>query len=347
MKRHLIDLIVCPICSNSLNLKIKLEKNNEIVEGEISCKKNHKFFIHKGIPRLVITNQKDVIKTENAFSAKWKKYHKTYHSEKWINMQKKWFLDRFGWKNISEFNKFLKSRRYILEAGTGVGNTAFLLSKNKQSQVFAIDMSESIEFAYKKYGKLENVHFLQADIQKMPFKRKFFDFILSDQVLHHTNNTKKSFKILTKYLEKKGIISIYIYKKKGPIREFTDDYIRETSTNMTEQKCIELSKELANLGKNLSNIKAKIKIPNDVPLLKIKAGTYDIQRFIFYNFIKCWWSKNVPFEQSVATNFDWYFPKFAFRHTPKEIKKWYKDSKIKIIHWNEIESGISVSGRII
>ena len=181
----------------------------------------------------------------------------------------------------------------------------------------------------------------------MPFKKKFFDFIVSDQVLHHTNNTKKSFKILTKYLEKKGIISIYIYKKKGPIREFTDDYIRETSTNMTEQKCIELSKELANLGKNLSNIKAKIKITNDIPLLEIKSGTYDVQRFIFYNFIKCWWSKNVPFEQSVATNFDWYFPKFAFRHTPKEIKKWYKDSKIKIIHWNEIESGISVSGRII
>ena len=346
MKKSLINFIICPICSNSFNLKVKIKKNDEIIEGEISCIKNHKFYIHKGIPRVVVTNQKDVIETTNAFSAKWKKYHKTYHSEKWISKEKKWILDRFGWKNISEFKKFLKSRRYILEAGTGVGNTAFLLSVNKESQVFAIDISESIEFAYKKYGKLENVHFLQADIQKLPFKKKFFDFILSDQVLHHTNNTKKSFKILTRYLEKKGIISIYVYKKKGPIRESTDDYIRESSINMTEEKCMELSKELANLGKNLSNIKTKIKIPHDIPLLKIKAGTYDVQRFIFYNFIKCWWSKDVPFEQSVATNFDWYFPKFAFRHTPNEIKKWYKDSKIKIIHWNEIESGISISGKI-
>ena len=87
-------------------------------------------------------------------------------------------------------------------------------------------------------------------------------------------------------LQKKGIISIYIYKKKGPIREFTDDYIRESSTNMTEKECIELSKELSYLGKNLSKIKNKIKIPKDIPLLKIKAGTYDIQRFIYWNFIK-------------------------------------------------------------
>jgi len=336
---------VCPICSNSFNLKTKSEINFEIIEGELICKNNHKFQIHFGIPRLVIGKKKDSTKTEKAFSAKWKKYHKTYHDAKWIALQKKWFLDRFGWKNISEFKKFLNSRRHILEAGTGMGNTASLLSSNKQAQVFAIDISDGIEFAYRKYGTAKNIHFLQADLQKMPFKKRFFDFIFSDQVLHHTNNTQKSFKILTKYLQKKGIISIYIYKKKGPIREFTDDYIRKSSTKMTEKECIELSKELSYLGENLAKIKKKIKIPRDIKLLKIKAGTYDIQRFIYWNFIKCWWSEDVPFEQSVATNFDWYFPKFAFRHTPNEIKKWFRASKIKITYFKEIESGISIPGK--
>jgi ubiquinone/menaquinone biosynthesis C-methylase UbiE len=346
LKSQLIDFIVCPICLNRFNLKIDIIKKNEIIKGKIICENNHKFHIRKGIPRLVVNEQKDITNTEKPFSTKWKKFHKTYQNEKWISMQKKWFLDRFGWKNILEFKKFLKTRKYILEAGTGVGNTAFLLSSNKQSQIFAIDISNSIEFAYKKYDKVKNIHFIQADIQKMPFKKKFFDFILSDQVLHHTNNTKKSFKILTKHLQKKGIISVYIYKKKGPIREFTDDYIRKSSTKMSEKKCVELSKELSQLGKNLAKIKTKIKIPQDIPLLKIKAGTYDVQRFIYWNFIKCWWSKDVPFEQSIATNFDWYFPKFAFRHTSNEVKKWFYDSKIKITHLNEIESGISISGTI-
>ena len=314
------------------------------MEGDLICKKNHIFKIHLGIPRFVINKQIDFVKTKNAFSVKWKKFHKSYHDKKWIKLQKKWFLDRFGWNNILEFEKFLFSKKNILEAGTGVGNTAFLLSLNKKSQIFAIDVSDSIEFAYKKYGTIQNIHFIQSDIQQMPFKKKFFNFILSDQVLHHTNNTQKSFKILTKYLQKKGVISIYIYNKKGPIREFTDDYIRETSTKMTEKECMELSEQLAYLGKNLAKIKTKIQIPKNIPLLNIKAGTYDIQRFVYWNFIKCWWSKDVPFKQSIATNFDWYFPKFAFRHTSKEIKKWFNISKIKITYLKEIESGICISG---
>jgi SAM-dependent methyltransferase len=228
-----------------------------------------------------------------------------------------------------------------------VGNSAKLFSSNPKADVFAIDASESVVFAYKKYGKTSNIHFLQADIQKLPFKKGFFDFICSDQVLHHTKDTRSSFKILTKLLAKKGLISIYVYKIKGPAREFADNFIRESTVKMTEQQCIDFSKDMALLGKNLSKIKKTITIPRDIPVLQIKAGTYDIQRFIYWNFLKCWWSKEVPFEQSVATNFDWYFPEYAYRHDPKEVKKWFKDSKLKIVHFNEIESGISLNGKKI
>jgi hypothetical protein len=47
----------------------------------------------------------------------------------------------------------------------------------------------------------------------------------------------------------------------------------------------------------------------------------------------------------VGVNFDWYSPKFAYRHTPDEVRKWFKESKIKIITFKEIESGISVTGK--
>ena len=151
--------------------------------------------------------------------------------------------------------------------------------------------------------------------------------------------------MLTKLLAKKGIISIYVYKIKGPMREFADTFIRKSTVKMTEQQCIEFSKDMALLGKNLSKIKKTITIPRDIPVLQIKAGTYDVQRFIYWNFLKCWWSNDVPFEQSIATNFDWYFPEYAYRHDQKEVKKWFKDSKLRIVHFNEIESGISVNGK--
>ena len=347
MKEKLVQYLICPKCGKEFTLKFTKAKSNEILEGSLICSKKHRFPIKDGIPRLVIDKAKTFVKTEDSFSAKWKNYNKTYHTKKWIDGQRKWFLERFGWKTSSTFNKFLKTRTRILDAGTGVGNSAKLFSTNPKADVFAIDASESVIFAYKKYGNIINIHFLQADIRKLPFKKNFFDFICSDQVLHHTKDTESSFKILTKLLAKNGLISIYVYKIKGPIREFADSFIRDSTVKMTEKQCIEFSKDMAILGKNLSKIKKTIKIPRDIPTLQIKKGTYDIQRFIYWNFLKCWWSENVPFEQSVATNFDWYFPEYAYRHTPKEVKKWFKDSKLKITHFNEIESGISLSGKKI
>lgn len=247
-------------------------------------------------------------------------------------------------EKFANFNKFLKTRKFILDAGTGIGNSAKLFSSNPQAQVFAIDASESIDFAYRKYGNTSNIHFIQADLRNLPFKKKFFDFICSDQVLHHTDNTRSAFRNLTTHLQKKGLISIYVYKKKSPIREFTDDFIREYTTKMSEKECMEFSKDMAYLGKTLSNLKSKITIKRDISLLGIKKGIYDVQRFVYWNFIKCFWSDDGNFERSVGVNFDWYYPRYAFRHTPEEVRKWYKESRLKVIHFNEIESGISVSG---
>ena len=346
MKFTLIPFLVCPTCRGELKEKIKKKTKNEIIDGMLKCQKCHeKFPITHGIPRFVVDETKNFVKTEDAFSAKWRTYHKSYHEKKWFNFQRNWYLERFQWKTLSIFNKFLKTRKFILDAGTGLGNSAKYHSTNKNSFVFALDASESIDFAYKKYGDEQNIHFIQADLRKLPFKKRFFDYIFSDQVLHHTKNTRTSFKYLTQFLQSKGFISIYVYNKKAPIREFADDYIRSKTTKMSVKDCIAFSREMAILGKNLSKLKQKIKIPNDISLLNIKAGTYDIQRLIYWHFLKCFWAEDDDFERSVGVNFDWYYPKFAFRHTPKEVHSWFKETKIKITSFKEIESGISVTGK--
>lgn len=344
MKLSLVSQIVCPKCGKNFEIKSQKKIKTEIISGTLICKNRHKFSINNGIPRLVFDKEGNFVKTEDAFSAKWKKYNKVFHGKKWYDNQKKWFLDRFGWNNSLAFNKFLKTRTRILDAGTGIGNSAHLFSSNSNSEVFAIDASESIDFAYKKYGSQKNIHFLQADIRQLPFKKNFFDFICSDQVLHHTKDTRTSFLKLTKLLVKNGLISIYVYNKKSPMREYADDYIRERTVKMTQKECIEFSKDMSNLGKSLSNLKKKITIPRDIPVLGIKKGTFDVQRFIYWNFLKCFWAEDGNFERSVGVNFDWYYPKYAYRHTPTEVKKWFKEANLKIKHFNEIESGISVNG---
>ena len=221
MKAILLEYLVCPSCNGDFTFKIKKTSNNEIIEGKFSCQKcKDTFLLINGIPRFVKDTDKDFIKTEDSFSAKWKKHYSNHQAQDWIDFQKQWFFDRFGWKTLKRFTTFIKSKKLILEAGTGIGNTADLLSTNSSSTVFAIDASESIDFAFKKYGKKSNLHFLQADLRKLPFKKKFFDYILSDQVLHHTKNTKTSFKYLTKFLKTDGLISIMFIIRKHPFVNF-------------------------------------------------------------------------------------------------------------------------------
>ena len=345
MKLSILDYIVCPSCHSNFKIRIKSKIKTEIKEGTLICiKSNHKFKISQGIPRFVVDLTKDFVRTEMAFSAKWKSHHKNHQAKDWLKFQRKWFLERFDWKSFNKFQKFLKSKKYILDAGTGVGNSAEMLAVNKSSIVFALDASDSINFAYKKYRHLTNIHFIQADIRQLQFKKSFFNYIFSDQVLHHTKNTATSFKYLTKFLIKHGFISIYVYNRKAPIREYVDDYIREKTVNMSVTECTEFSKDMAYLGKALSKLRKKITIPRDIPLLGVKAGVYDVQRFVYWTFLKCFWDESNNFQRSVGVNFDWYYPKFAYRHSISEVKKWFSDTKLKIMTLKEIESGISATG---
>ena len=345
MKTNLVKYLICPTCKKSLFLSTKIVIKNDVKEGILRCDNNHKFFIINGIPRMLTDKNKNFLKTKNAFSSKWSKFYKNYQSKKWYDFTEKWFLDRFGWKNKKKFNEFLKDKKFILDAGTGIGNSAKRFSVHEGNQVFAIDASESIDYARKKFGKIKNIHFIQADILNLPFKKKFFDFIVSDQVLHHTKNTQLAVKSLVSHLKKNGIISIYVYNKKGPIREFVDDFIREKTIKMSENDCLKFSKQITKLGKAFSKLDQKITITEDIPILNIKAGTFDVQRFLYWNVIKCFWANDGNFQRSVGVNYDWYYPKFAWRHTKKEVKEWFTKLNLKISLLNEVESGINISGK--
>ncbi len=348
MKENLVNYLACPRCGKDFRLNVMKKRSGEILDGVLTCNSRHRFYIKGGIPRLLLgggSNTRTFEQNRKSFSSKWKRYHRLHLTKKWTDVHDRWFLQRFGWMTKKKFRAFLNTRSMILDAGTGVGSGVKILAHNPKSQVFAIDAADGIDFAYKQYGSEKNIHFIQADIMHLPFKKGFFDFIVSDQVLHHTKNTARSFMALTELLDRNGMISIYVYKVKGPMREFADDLIRKSTVNMTQRQCREFSRDMAVLGKHLTKISQKITIPRDIPLLKIKAGTYDVQKFVYWNFLKCYYSIDMPLEHSVAVNYDWYFPEYAHRHTPEQVRKWFADVKLKITHFDEIESGISVTGK--
>jgi len=345
MKKILLDYVVCPECKNAFDLRNEKYENSEIIQGNLICSNNHIFKISNFIPRLLpkknIENSK--IKTQKSFSAKWKRIP---NCDEYLSMfQKQWYLERYGFQDENTLSQHLKNKKYIVDAGTGLGRNAYWHAKlSPKSIVFAVDISESIDIAWEKCKSKKNIFCIQADITKLPFKKNFFDYVICDQVIHHTPNPEETFKHLLIHTRRSGEILIYTYRKKGPIREFCDNYIRKFSTEMSEEECYKLSKAITLFGKYLSDLNFELEIPEDIQILDIKKGKYNLQRWLYWNVLKCFWNDNYPLEINIMINFDWYHPKNAFRYSPEEIKDWCKKNNVKIKSFNVVESGISVRG---
>ena len=111
---------------------------------------------------------------------------------------------------------------------------------------------------------------------------------------------------------------------------------------MNYDECYEFSRKITLLGKALSELKATVDVPEEIPLLGIKKGKIDVQRFVYWNVLKCFWNEEHGEDASIITNFDWYHPKDAHRHTPEELKKWASESNLEILNFDECDAGLSI-----
>ncbi len=342
MKPFLVDLLRSPIDGSPLELEITGGIDGEVTAGSLLDGSGNQFPIIDGVPHFA-----QEFGTDETFSFKWKIIGPTYGYEKETrSIRQNWYLERFGFDTRHELFRFLSEKELVLDAGTGSGVDAAMFAESGRT-VIAIDLSQEAALAtYRHLGHLENVHVLQADLCALPFPPGIFDFISCDQVLHHTPSPPDSFDALVRNLRRGGYMAIYVYKKKGPIREFTDDYLRKHTTQMTAQECYKFCEAITRLGKALSALKAEVQIPTDMPLLDVKAGTEDIQRFFYWNVMKCFWNEDYDFTTNTVINFDWYHPRYAFRYTPEEIQGWFEQHGFQVEALNIIASGIAVLGKL-
>jgi len=270
--------------------------------------------------------------TNRAFSLKWSNADKKSVMDKTLRDQKDWFLKLYGFETEEKLKQFLRSQEVILDAGCGLGyKTAWFAELSPESLVLGMDFSEAAKIAANIHNNIPNLFFIQADIAETGIKSKSVNFINCDQVIHHTSDPEHTFRHLAGRLKKGGEFNCYVYASKGLPRELLDDYFRENVGKITEEKIWELSEQLTELGRTLSELDISITVP-EIPLLDIKGGEYDLQRFVYWNFIKCYWNPEQGYDASVLTNFDWYAPKNAYRYTLEEFKKMVRNNNLEIVH---------------
>jgi SAM-dependent methyltransferase/uncharacterized protein YbaR (Trm112 family) len=345
MKYDHAQYLRSPEDKEALQLHVTRKRNDEIVSGTLVTPRGTVYPIINGIPRFIsIVNDPGQLRTAAVFSRKWRtvpEFGKERHTRQ---TYKTWYLQRYGFRTEKALSRFLDQKEFILDAGTGVGRDALWFVQLSRGTVFGLDLANTIEIARRNAPKRTTVCFIQGDLSHLPFKKGFFDFISCDQVIHHTKDSKHSFAHLAGHLAPGGHICLYVYKKKAPIREYSDDFLRKHLTVCSEKECWEFSRAVTDIGRQLADLKATITIPRGIPLLGIPKGTFDVQRFLYWHFIKCFWNQEFSPAINVAHNYDWYRPFYAHRHTPHEVQGWFKELGLRIEHFDVCDSGISVLG---
>ena len=113
---------------------------------------------------------------------------------------------------------------------------------------------------------------------------------------------------------------------------------------MTEKECWEFCKSIIRFGRSLAQHRKKFVISQDIDILRIKKGRYNIQRLFYHNIFKCFYNKDFTFQENNLVNFDWYHPVDAHRHTKDEVYSWFKKAGLININILAPESGISAIG---
>lgn len=294
---------------------------------------------------LAVTDQGQA-QTRDAFAFKWGR-RDTYRSAAMRNAIGAWLAERYG-DLIATLGENGSSRPVVLDAGCGAGNAASLLFASRWSDVryVGVDISDAVDIAKETIGAAASeCLFLQADLMALPFEDGAFDIVFSEGVLHHTPSTREAIHATARLVRPGGLYAIYVYAKKSPAREFTDDYIREIVSDLDGQEAWDRLMPLTKLGKALGELNVEIDVPDDVDLLGIPRGKIDIQRLFYWHVCKLFYRPDLTLDEMNHINFDWFTPKYSHRQTPEEVQAWCAEAGLVIERIRTEEAGITIIAR--
>jgi ubiquinone/menaquinone biosynthesis C-methylase UbiE len=305
------------------------------------------FVVRDGLPRSSKLVSVAQAQTGETFSFKWKKVD-TFDSSASLARMRDWLIKRYGDLSVAPWLVEHGEQPLLIDAGCGAGMSGLELLEPILHRIryLGVDLSEAVDVARRRFGERGFAcGFMQADISDLPLQAGSVDLIFSEGVLHHTNSTEEALKSLARLLKPGGRFFFYVYKKKGPLREFTDDYIREKLQSMSPDEAWRAMEPLTQLGISLGELNAEIDIPQPIHVLGIPAGRINVQRLFYWHVAKMFYRPDLNFDEMNHINFDWYAPANAARQSPEEVRAWCAESGLEVEREVVEEAGITIIAR--
>jgi len=233
-----------------------------------------------GIPRFV--SQQHLA----SFGLQWNKYEVAHDDE-----------DRATFQAKTGFSLDELRGLRVLDAGCGGGRYSKIAGE-AGAIVVGADHSTAVEKAARLCAGLEQVHFLQGDLKKLPLEPASFDRAFSIGVMHHDVNTKAVFDAVAKMVKPGGKLSAWLYRRNQWWQEMINNALRRRTVRMPAERL----ERWCRAGAWLGGLPVVGKTLNKV-----------------VNF-----SNHPAWENRVCDTFDWYAPEYQHHHTVEELCDWFR-----------------------
>jgi SAM-dependent methyltransferase len=250
-----------------------------------------RFPVIGGIPRFVAAEH-----YAESFGFQWNRFDRTQlDSARNGASSRDTFVGKTGWSLDS-----LRGKR-VLDVGCGMGRFAEVCA-DAGAEVHAIDLSRAVEAAARNLGGRPNVRIYQADVMRLPFAAGSFDAIYSIGVLHHTPDTRAAFQRLPGLLKPGGAIAIWVYSAR--LRLLIGSEILRAITPRLPKPWLLRASRIA------------------IPLYRVHRvpGLGKATRVLLPT------SMEADPEGRWLDTFDWYSPRYQWKHTYEEVEGWFRQA---------------------
>ena len=215
MKNTLLSFLGCAKCGcESLSLHSEAANGTEIYSGELHCESCYATYrISRGVPQ--IFDHDPVLNiTSRAFSDEWRlRRAGFFEANSLFGFTIEQYLEHFRFVFQIECFTSMPSC-VVVEAGCGSCEMLQEMARQLPRATFiGIDLSENVVAANQLTHDLPNLHFIRADIQKLPLKNDIADYVFCSGVLHHLANPARGLSELGRLLGAEGKLYCWVYSR--------------------------------------------------------------------------------------------------------------------------------------